>query len=103
MSAAIEEQETQISWMRGDEYAEVYTTDTMTMTRLDKLVESNPETWSVISTETCQGNLISKTYKCPRKMISFRSKAPAHTGGGNMDGLKRWREEQALKKRMNGE
>jgi hypothetical protein len=98
MGAIIEEQETLISWSRGDESAEVYTTDTTTMTRLDKLCENNPDIWSISCVDTVNGEIYAKTYKCPRKMISFRSKAPTHNGGGNTAGLERYREEQRPKK-----
>ena len=95
MSAMIEEQETLISWMRGDEFAEVYTTDTMTMTRLDRLCEEHPETWNLIKSETVNGGeLFSKTYKCPRNMISFRAVDRSGTGKGNTAALEAWREKQ---------
>jgi len=94
MSVMLEEQETLISWSRGDELAEIYTTDTTTMTKLDRLCKNNPETWSISRVDTVNGEIVSKTYKCPRKMVSFRSKALVHNGGGNTEGLKRWREQQ---------
>ena len=94
MGVMIEEQETLISWNRGDEFAEVYTTDTTTMTKLDKLCESNPDTWQILSTDTVKNEIVAKTYKCPRKMISFRSKALVHNGGGNTAGLERYREQK---------
>lgn len=38
MSVMIEEQETCINFMRGDDRAMIYTSDTTTMTKLNKLV-----------------------------------------------------------------
>ena len=39
MGLMIEEQETHISFSRGDKRAKIYTSDTTTMTKLNKLVE----------------------------------------------------------------
>lgn len=98
MGTMIEEQETQISWSRGDEFAEIYTTDTLTMTKLDRLCEKHPDVWSLVSTSTVRGEIFSKTYKCPRKMIFFRSKATVHSGKGNTAGLERYREQKRLER-----
>lgn len=45
MGLMIEEQETHINFSRGDERAKIYTSDTTTMTKLNKLVELQGTEW----------------------------------------------------------
>lgn len=47
----LEEQETHISYMRNDSYAEIFTSDSTQMTRLDRLCKTNPEVYSMIREE----------------------------------------------------
>lgn len=69
-STPIYEQETHVSYMRDEDYAEIYTSDTTQMTRLDKLYENNPDMYSLLK-DTGRG----KIYRCNDKsMISFRQK-----------------------------
>lgn len=69
-SVAVAEQETSINYMRDEEHAIVYTSDTTQMTRLDKLCKANPDMYSLIA-DTGRG----KTYKVADKsLISFRAK-----------------------------
>ena len=39
----LEEQETHISYMRNDNYAEIFTSDSTQMTPLDRLCKTNPD------------------------------------------------------------
>lgn len=95
MSAPLEEQETIITWTRGDEHAEIYTTDTTVMTRLNRLCKNHPETWSQIKHEwRNKTELISTTYKCPRKMVSFRSTSSVREQTGNPEALRRYMEQK---------
>lgn len=97
MGVAITDQETIINWMRGDEFAEVYTSDTTIMTKLDKLCKKHPENWKCVSVETInEGDIASKMYKCPRKMVSFRGVTVRPTGGGNTAALEAYRERKKL-------
>lgn len=41
-SVSVSEQETDILYMRDQNYAEIYTSDSTQMTRLDKLCKKNP-------------------------------------------------------------
>lgn len=69
-NVSVSEQETYISFMRDEEFAIVYTSDTTQMTRLDKLCKNNPDNYSLIA-DTGRG----KTYKIADKgLISLRSK-----------------------------
>ena len=74
MGLTLEEQETHISIERTCNVAKIYTTDLRYMTKLDKLTENSPEFWKFTGSETMQGEVISKTYECPAKFISFRQK-----------------------------
>lgn len=70
MGLASEEQETHICFMRNNDYAEVYTSDSTTITKLDKYVEKYPNMWSVKRSSD-----ISKTYICKDKsLIRFGTK-----------------------------
>ena len=75
MGLMIEEQETHINFSRGDERAVIYTSDTTTMTKLNKLVELPDTEWKLEEVAKLKnGELIGKTYSCPVEFISFRSK-----------------------------
>lgn len=64
------EQETVISFMRGDDFATVSTSDSTMKTKLDKLCENSPDYYSLI-----EENSYYKTYKVSDKsLISFRQK-----------------------------
>lgn len=65
-----EEQETTIQYSRVDDYANICTSDSTQKTKFDKLVESNPEHWTLISKDE-----VFNTYRCtPKSLISARSK-----------------------------
>ena len=69
------EQETVINFMRDCDIAEVYTSDSTVMTRLDKLVE-NPDApdWNLKKEHYDQkNNLVAKTYTTKKRLISFRA------------------------------
>lgn len=69
-TVSISEQETVVSYMRDEEFATVYTSDTTQMTRLDKLCRTSPDMYSLIA-DTGRG----KTYKVADKgLVSFRAK-----------------------------
>lgn len=96
MGVMIEEQETTISIYRDGETAEIYTSDSTMMTKLDKRVRENPESWRCVRVETMGdgAEIVAKWYECPKRLISFRS-AILHTNRpGNGEALKRWREAQ---------
>lgn len=75
MSLTLEEQETHVNFMRGGDRAIIYTSDTTTMTKLNKLVELDGTEWKLESeSKLASGELIGKTYSCPVSFITFRSK-----------------------------
>ena len=66
----IYEQETNILYMRDEDFAIIYTSDTTQMTRFDKLCKDSPTLYELVE-DTGRG----KRYKCNDKsLISFRSK-----------------------------
>jgi len=75
MSVSTMEQETVINYGRNDEWASVYTSDSTVMTKLDKFANDadNPD-WNLESEQTLEGKVVSKTYTCKKRLISFRSK-----------------------------
>ncbi len=74
MKLTMEEQETIIRLERLSENAIIYTTDTTVMTKLDKKCEGEPDYWYRTEEGFLEGELISKTYECPKSFVSFRNK-----------------------------
>ena len=62
------EQETNINFDRASPNVTIYTTDQTVMNKLDSLG------YELIRTDTVNKNIMSKTYKCEKRCISFRSK-----------------------------
>ena len=75
MSLSVAEQETCVNFMREDERARIYTSDTTIMTKLNKLVELDGTEWKLESeSKLLSGELIGRTYSCPVSLVSFRTK-----------------------------
>ena len=69
------EQETTINYSRTDDTAFIWTSDVITMNKLDKLVEKDDSPWECIDiAKNPEYGILAKEYKCPKNMISFRSK-----------------------------
>lgn len=69
-SVSISEQEVCINFMRDEDFATIYTSDTTYITKLDKLCKASPNMYSLIA-DTGRG----KTYRVEDKtLISFRAK-----------------------------
>lgn len=74
MSVPVNEQETTIQFDRVGEKANIFTSDSTVMTKLDKLVE-NSDIWECSGeVKDMNGDLFGKEYRCPKNMISFRSR-----------------------------
>lgn len=75
MGLPIYEQETNINFMRDEDRATVYTSDSTTMTKLDKLIALPDTEWKLKEVHRLEstGEIVGKTYICPKKFISFRS------------------------------
>ena len=68
------EQETVINFDRESDRASLYTSDSIWMRKLDKLVEEHPENFEVKNVEKLQGKVVAKTYLFPKKFVTIRSK-----------------------------
>ena len=69
-SVSVSEQEVCINFMRDEDFATIYTSDTTYMTKLDKLCKTSPDMYSLIA-DTSRG----KTYRVEDKtLITFRAK-----------------------------
>lgn len=76
MSVSLIEQETTVSFNRTEETAEIWTSDTTMMSKLDRLCKESPEHWKCKKTEYLRdGSLANKVYVVDSKrLISFRSR-----------------------------
>ena len=72
MRTPINEQETTITWYRDDDTAKIYTSDYMMMTRYDKNVSSGD--WELLRVDTCEGDIVAKTYLAPKELVYGRKK-----------------------------
>jgi hypothetical protein len=62
------ERETVITFDDSTNMAIIYTCQSPMKTKLDKLCKSNPDTYKLVKSDE-----YSKTYECPKKLISFRT------------------------------
>ena len=67
MFVNLEEQETVINCSRTEDKAMLYTSDRTWMTKMDKLVKSNPKMFKVV-----EENEISKRYEFPKSLLTVR-------------------------------
>ena len=77
-----DEQETVIAFSRNDDTASVETTDSTVLTKLKRYAATNPDEWSLTNVTTGQNEsdpmkITSICFKCPKKLISLRSKSTA--------------------------
>ena len=105
MKIQIDEQETIIRIGRVDDVAEISTTDTRYMTKLDKLVKNNPEEWKFVDQATLNGDVVEKFYECPVNLISFRAKKTTRTMTEEQKeaAAQRMKEYHASKEKLNDE
>lgn len=90
----IYEQETVVLYMRDEDFATIYTSDSTQMTRLDKLCVNSPELYELVE-DTGRG----KRYKCHDKdLISFRKKKRELTDEQKEAAGERMRQYQASKR-----
>lgn len=93
-SVSISEQEVCINFMRDENFATIYTSDTTYMTKLDKLCKTSPDMYSLIS-DTGRG----KIYRVEDKtLISFRAKKRELSEEQRIAAGERMRQYQASKK-----
>lgn len=94
VSISISEQEVCINFMRDEDFATIYTSDTTYMTKLDKLCKTSPDMYVLIA-DTGRG----KTYRVEDKtLISFRAKKRELSEEQKIAASERMRQWQANKK-----
>lgn len=73
---SVQEQETVIQYNRDDKGATIYTSDSTTMTKLDKLCKESPEFYQLNRIEKDrEGHIVGKFYDLTdKRMVSYRSK-----------------------------
>lgn len=59
-----------IRWYRTDETATIYTSDYLMMNRFDGFVKDGD--WKFVKSDTCEGDIVSKTYKAPKTLLYGR-------------------------------
>ena len=70
------ERETIISIDETTDMWEIYTTQIGMMSKLDRFCESNPDEWECVNVryfDSIDKQVISKTYRCKKNLVSFRS------------------------------
>ena len=77
-----DEQETVIIFGRNGDMASVETTDSTVLTKLKKCADTSPDEWVLTNVTTSQDEsdpmkITSICFKCPKKLISLRSKSTA--------------------------
>lgn len=73
MRLSVNEQETVVNFERNTDKATVYTSDQTMLTKLHKLMEKNPKEWRLIDKGRIDGDVVSETFECPKRLISFRT------------------------------
>lgn len=73
MSLSRYEQEVIINFNAEDANCTLYTANPVWIRKMDKLVASNPYEFTQIDRQTIKGELVSKTYSFPKKLVSVRS------------------------------
>jgi len=72
MGRPTNEQETTITWLRCDEYASIYTSDSTMINRFDKFVSGGD--WELVKEERVLGEVVAKWYKAPKSLLFGRPK-----------------------------
>lgn len=89
----LEEQETVIHFMRGEDFATISTTDNTMITKMTKLCDNNPDMYKVINEDGA-----SKIYRCyDKSMVSLRQKKREVTEEQRKAAGERMRKYQASK------
>ena len=71
----LEEQETIIQWMRGEEEVRVYTSDSTMLTKLKKAAGAEGAAWRCERVEKCDGCVVGLIARAPLRCVSLRAGA----------------------------
>ncbi len=75
MGLAIEEQETYISFYRDDGKVHLYTSDTLMIARMEKMMKEPNCEWKLVKKDYARGTdeVVGCEYEGPRKLVSIKS------------------------------
>lgn len=73
MGLSFAEQEVVINLCADSKAAEVYTSYPKWIRKFDKLCEMNPEMFTCTRVNKCDGQIVSKEYVMPAKLVSIRT------------------------------
>ena len=76
MGLTREEQETIINFDNASKEASVYTANPHLIRKLDEFCKNYPEFWKETDVVKKDGEVVSKTYECPKRMVTLRSRNP---------------------------
>lgn len=74
MGLTLDEQELHISMSGRTETVLVYTTYPHWIKRLDKYCAEHPENWKCTGDSYCDGELVGRSYECPRDLLKLAAK-----------------------------
>ena len=73
VNESMDEQETLISFTRGDKAISIYTSDNIMWHRLIKLVRANPEVYRVVEIQKANNKPVAAIVEAPLNCLSLRS------------------------------
>ena len=69
-----DESEVCITALKSEDFADIYTSDNVYLTKFKKLVEANPDAWKIVQVvERPDGTVSGVMLQAPKKFISFRA------------------------------
>lgn len=69
-----DESEVCITALKPEDFADIYTSDNVYLTKFKKLVEANPDAWKIVQVvERLDGTVSGVMLQAPKKFISFRA------------------------------
>lgn len=71
---ASEESEVCVTALKSEDFADIYTSDNVYLTKFKKLVEANPDAWKIAQVvERPDGTVYGVMLRVPKKCLSFRA------------------------------
>ena len=71
---ASEESEVCVTALKSEDFADIYTSDNVYLTKFKKLVEANPDAWKIVQVvERPDGTVSGVMLQVPKRCLSFRA------------------------------
>ena len=71
---ASEESEVCVTALKSEDFADIYTSDNVYLTKFKKLVEANPDAWKIVQVvERPDGTVSGVMLQAPKRCLSFRA------------------------------